>query len=304
MHLKDDDKDKKLSDRVIAKRAVRLASASEGAFIELEKNNPLELHPVYIVGSEVPIPGGTQEEEDGVQVTKVSDFKKTVKVFKEEFLSKGLDEAWGNVIAVVVQPGVEFSDESVHEYNREATKELIAALDEYPNLVFEGHSTDYQTKYKIKEMVQDGIAILKVGPALTFALREALFALCLIEEELLGDSGVYLSNFMNILENEMLKNPSNWKNHYHTSGDKLRLKRHYSMSDRSRYYLPVKEVDESIKRLIDNLELEKIPLTLLSQYMPIQYTRIRTGKLNNDVKSLIQSKICDCIKDYMFAVLP
>ena len=35
-------------------------------------------------------------------------------------------------------------------------------------------------------MVEDGIAILKVGPALTFALREGLFALEQIERELYG----------------------------------------------------------------------------------------------------------------------
>ena len=38
-------------------------------------------------------------------------------------------------------------------------KELAAAIKEIPDLVFEGHSTDYQTKIKLREMVEDGVAI-------------------------------------------------------------------------------------------------------------------------------------------------
>ena len=95
-----------------------------------------------------------------------------------------LINAWENVVAVVVQPGVEFGDESVHEYDRVAARQLVAALGQYPQIVFEGHSTDYQTDVKLKEMVEDGIAILKVGPALTFAMREGLVALNYIENEL------------------------------------------------------------------------------------------------------------------------
>ena len=62
----------------------------------------------------------------------------------------GLEKAWNNVIAVVVQPGVEFGDESIHEYDRVAARDLSNALGKYPNLVFEGHSTDYQTREKLR----------------------------------------------------------------------------------------------------------------------------------------------------------
>ena len=53
-------------------------------------------------------------------------------------------------------------------------------------MVFEAHSTDYQTAGALRALVEDRWAILKVGPALTFALREALFALSAIEEELIA----------------------------------------------------------------------------------------------------------------------
>ena len=50
-------------------------------------------------------------------------------------------------------------------------------LKEFPDICFEGHSTDYQTATDLYNMVTDGSAILKVGPALTYGLREALFSL-------------------------------------------------------------------------------------------------------------------------------
>jgi D-tagatose-1,6-bisphosphate aldolase subunit GatZ/KbaZ len=152
------------------------------------------------------------------------------------------------------------------------------------------------------KVVEDGIAILKVGPALTFALREAFFALNHIENELFRDKpGIELSNFIDVLDGAMVKNPENWKQHYHGSGSKIRLARKYSFSDRCRYYLPVPEVKESIKRLISNLESIDIPLVLISQYMPVQYTRIRSGLLANDPTSLIKDRVVNCIEEYLYA---
>ena len=78
-------------------------------------------------------------------------------------------------------------------------------------------------------MVEDGIAVFKVGPALTFALREALFALNHIENELLkGRNGIELSNFIEVLDETMVNKPENWIKHYHGNDEKLRLSRKYS----------------------------------------------------------------------------
>ena len=71
-------------------------------------------------------------------------------------------------MALVVQPGVEFADESVVEYSRPKARELVACLKEYPDLALEGHSTDYQPRSCLRELVEDGVAILKVGPASFF----------------------------------------------------------------------------------------------------------------------------------------
>lgn len=305
MKLADDDANLPLDIAVIAERGAILCAASEEAYRELLISKPEAMQPVYVVGSEVPIPGGAQEEDEGIQVTKVVDFKSTVETFKNAFYKYNLKSAWESVIAVVVQPGVEFGDESVHEYNREAAKELINSLKEYPTLVFEGHSTDYQTKEALRKMVEDGIAILKVGPALTFELREGLFALCNIENELFKyNPAVDLSNFITILDAAMVKNPSNWKKHYHGTAEKIKYARKYSFSDRARYYFPVEEVRVAVETLIKNLKSTKIPLTLLSEFMPIQYNKIRSGILKNEPEAILKDRIVNCIDDYMYASIP
>ena len=301
MHLGDDDMNSKLDTRVIAERGAMLCEIAEKLFAELKSNNPEVLQPVYVVGSEVPIPGGSQEEE-GIQITKEADFRDTVETFKAAFYSRGLNNAWDNVIAVVVQPGVEFGDESIHEYDRVAAQGLRGALQEYSQLVFEGHSTDYQTAGALKEMVEDGIAILKVGPGLTFALREGLFSLNHMENELFKSSpNVNVSDFINVLDSVMVNNPEFWIKYYHGSIGSVELARKYSLSDRCRYYLPVKEVKAALDLMLSNLKSVEIPLTLISQYMPVQYTKIRKGLLNNDPESLVKDRVVNCIDTYLEA---
>lgn len=303
MHLGDDDRENPLDTAVIAERGAVLCREAEAAYALLKENNPDSLHPVYVIGSEVPIPGGSQEEEEGIQVTKAEDFKNTLATFRQAFAAHNLLPAWEYVIAVVVQPGVEFGDESIHSYDRMAAGELTEALKQYPDMVFEGHSTDYQTPQALKEMVEDGIAILKVGPALTFAMREGLFALARIEKELFQfHPEVEQSNFMDVLDWYMGSNPVYWKSHYHGTSDKVRYARKFSFSDRCRYYLPLPEVKLALDKLIHNLQSVTIPLTVISQYLPVQYHKIRTGNLKNEPERLLKDRIINCIDDYVYAI--
>ena len=292
-----DDGDGILSAEVIAERGADLCAVAEKAFQSTEKGRQ---RPVYVIGSEVPIPGGAQTNE-GLKVTSASDFAATVDLFKKSFLKRGLNEAWENVIAVVVQPGVEFGSNTVHDYNPNDSAELKRILKEYPTMVFEGHSTDYQKELSLRQMVEDGIAILKVGPALTFALRESLVALEFIEKDLLFGSN-RLSNSSETLENVMLSDPGNWKNHYKGSDMQKRLARKYSYSDRCRYYLTDSKVKESMKRLINNLDSIEIPMPLISQYLPSQYWKIRNGQMRNEPIELVKGNIKDTLDHYYAAV--
>lgn len=162
-----------------------------------------------------------------------------MRAFEEAFRARGLDHAWNNVIGIVVQPGVEEKDAGCTEYDRSKAATLCEAIREYDNIVFEGHSTDYQTKIKLRELVEDGVAILKVGPGLTFAMREALFALAYAEKELLKDRN---SHFMEVLDEAMVADPQYWKKHYQGTKEEIAFKRKYSFSDRCRYYMPEKRL--------------------------------------------------------------
>lgn len=299
MRLGDDDQDKLLDNEVIARRGARLYNACEKAFKRRLLKHPESIHPVYVVGSEVPIPGGGITLEKMV-ITSPDDFNNTIYAYKKVFKELGLDDAWENIIAIVVQPGVEFGNESIHRYNRDDAKHLCRALKKYPDIVFEGHSTDYQLPESLKEMVEDGIAILKVGPALTFALREALFQLCMIEKEIIEYKNQ--SHFIELLESEMIKNPVYWKKYYQGSELEMKLSRKYGFSDRSRYYMTLPNIDEAIRKLIANLDNVNIPLGLLKQYMPLQYVEVRDGVIDFKPKELIKSAICKIVDDYNYAV--
>ena len=168
-----------------------------------------------------------------------------------------------------------------------------------PPFIYEAHSTDYQTEDALGRMVRDHFAILKVGPGLTFALRETLFALEAIEGEWLAHRrGVGRVRLRETLQRVMQEHPEHWRAYFHGDEDELRFARDFSFSDRSRYYWPQPEVRASVERLVGNLSAHPIPLTLLSQYLPIQYQAVREGTLANDPRALIGAGIGTVIDAY------
>lgn len=174
-------------------------------------------------------------------------------------------------------------------------------LKHYPNIVFEGHSTDYQPYEKLREMVEDGIAIIKVGPALTYAGREALFSLSMIEDELI-ENKAERSNLRAVLENIMLEDDSNWKKYYQGSENEKLLLRKYSFSDRSRYYFADKRVETAVEKLFENLNETGIPMHVLHQYMPLQYAKVRDGKIKCEARELVKESIRYIVENYNYAV--
>lgn len=300
MKLADDSKEEKLKTEVIARRGAVLYRACREAFEERLAEKEDAFKPVYVIGSEVPVPGGSQEAQESVEVTSPEAFEDTINTYKAVFEREGVSEAWEDIVAVVVQPGVEFGDSDICMYDRIKAHALCQAIKKYPDLVFEGHSTDYQTARRLKEMVEDGIGILKVGPALTFALREALFSLSMIEKELIDE--VRQSHFIEILETAMLENPANWKQHYHGRDKELELAIKYSFSDRSRYYLGERKVAQAQQKLFSNLEKADIPMNMLYQYMPVQYKRVRDGRIRKDAAALAKDAVTNIIYDYNYAV--
>lgn len=295
-----DDPEGLLSTETIARRGAALYKASIKGYEELKSEKADAVRPVFIIGSEVPIPGGAQEAEDTLAVTSPDAFKDTVATYRRVFKEEGVEDGMNDVIAVVVQPGVEFGDDQVFLYNHDAATELCAALKEYPEVCFEGHSTDYQSAECLKHMVEDGIAILKVGPALTYGLREALFALSFMEKELVPVKEQ--ARFIETLEEVMLKNPGNWQKHYHGDDKQLALARKYSFSDRARYYIGQPEVVEAMEKLFENLKNYPIPMNMLHQYMPVSYNKVRDGELKLDPRELAMDGVVNFMLDYEYAV--
>lgn len=298
MRLGDDPANVRLPDTLIAQRAARLAKACEEEVQILKEAGQDVMEPVYIIGSEVPIPGGALHEQAGMQITRPEDLHASIQAFSSAFAALDLQDAWKRVIGVVVQPGVEEKDSGCTDYERAKAADLVQALQPYENLVFEGHSTDYQTPENLRQLVEDGFGILKVGPALTCAAREALFALAMMEKELLPAGH---SHFMEILDAAMVKDPRHWQSHYHGSPHQQALRRKYSFSDRSRYYMSQPAVTKAMETMMANLSKTGIPLFLLSQYMPIQYAKVRAGLLLNQPEALVKDRIQNTIDDYLFA---
>ncbi len=300
MRLGGDDPDAPLPVALVAARGARLCAAAEheAASRGLER-------PVYVIGSEVPVPGGTTETEEGLRVTPPEEFRATVAAFRAAFLAEGLAEAWDRVVAFVVQPGVEFGDDGIHAYDRAAAAALSASLGAAEGRVFEGHSTDYQPEPRLREMVEDGVAILKVGPALTFALREGLLALSHVEEALLPRHPELVpARFPEALDAAMRANDVHWRRYAHGSEADLAFSRRFGRSDRSRYYLPVPSVQEAADRLLRNLEATGVPLTLVSQYLPTAYDAANEAGRAPDPRTLATARLRDCLRAYAAAVLP
>jgi D-tagatose-1,6-bisphosphate aldolase subunit GatZ/KbaZ len=203
---------------------------------------------------------------------------------------------------LVVQPGVEFDLERVIDYERSATGELRRVLDDHGRLVFEAHSTDYQTRANLRALVEDHWAVLKVGPALTFAMREALFALAAIEDELVEEGT--RSELLSVVEHRMQEDPGYWDRYYPGGPAARRLLRRYSYSDRIRYYWSYPDVEDAQRRLFSNLAVHEIPQTLLSQYLPRQYERVRHGGLEGVPEALVFDHIRDTLQDYAIACCP
>ena len=246
-----------LPDEIAAGRAARLAQVAEAV------DAPLAIS--YVVGTEVPIPGGVGQELE-VHVTEPDAARATIAAHKKAFAARKLEAAFARVIAVVVQPGVEFGASDVVAYDRAEARELAAVLDDLPQLVFEAHSTDYQTRGGLAAMVADGFAILKVGPALTFALREALYGLDHIAQALLGANET--DSLRAFMERTMTDDPRYWAGYYGGGPSEQRLLRHFSLSDRIRYYWARPEVVDAVARLMQRLQGRKIPPALAHQYLP------------------------------------
>jgi len=286
-----------LSDELIAERTARLCVQAENAWQSSGGEAP-----VYVIGSEVPVPGGAQDSLHELAVTEPQLALASIAAHRAAFARCGLTAAWERVIALVVQPGVEFDQERIVEYAPSRAQRLSACLESVPRLVFEAHSTDYQTAEALAALVRDHFAILKVGPALTFALREAVWALDQIEREWLGDEKS--SRVRETLLAALRSDPQHWRKYYQGSGRTLELQLAYSLSDRIRYSWPDASVTRALAHLEASFDSGTPPLPLLRQYLPSAYGAVRRAEIRPSAQNLIVHHVRQVLCDYSQACTP
>ena len=286
-----------LTDEVIAERCASLCIAAEEAWRRAGGEPP-----VYVIGSEVPTPGGAQEKLHELAVTEPQAALATLAAHRNAFARGGLDSAWERVIALVVQPGVEFDHDTVIDYVPAKARQLATCLEREPRLVFEAHSTDYQTPESLAALVRDHFAILKVGPALTFALREAVWGLEQIVREWRGNERA--PRVRETVLAAMRADPSHWRRHYHGEGRALELQLEYSLSDRIRYYWPLPAVAEALSRLAASFDEEPPPLALLHQYLPDAHRAVRRGEIALRARSILIHQVRQILGEYSWACRP
>jgi len=287
-----------LDDQSVASRAADLAQTCEAAL-------PLGAHLHYVVGTEVPPPGGVradQEAEHTVQPTRPEAAKLTLETHFHEFQRHGMAGAASRIVALVVQPGVEFGPAQIDHLPADATgRTLRSVLHHYPGLCFEAHSTDYQKPGAYPRLADMGFAFQKVGPALTFAYRQAIYALDLLVDVLDG-KGRSVPVVRNVMEVEMQRDPRYWKGHYYGDSTTLYQLRHFSYSDRIRYYWPLPAAKASVSALRERLAGQALPTPMLEQFFSRQ-TLENADRLasNHDLAyALVLGCIQEALQPYYF----
>lgn len=250
-----------LDDGTTAARAVQLAAVAEATAARLGLSLP-----VYIIGTEVPAPGGADHVISTLDLTSPEAARQTIAVHREIFARAGQSAAFARAIGLVVQPGVEFGNHNVVTYDPSRSGPLTALLSDEPQFVYEAHSTDYQGEAGLTALVQNGFQILKVGPELTFVLREVLYALDLIASDLIPGYGD--RPLLQAMEALMLADTGHWQRHYPGAPAEQRLMRHYSLSDRIRYYWTEPRAGAAVESLLSALRDRPLPLPLLWQHLP------------------------------------
>jgi D-tagatose-1,6-bisphosphate aldolase subunit GatZ/KbaZ len=289
------DDPRSLGDELIAERTAALCEITEAVWRRTAGEAP-----VYVIGSEVPVPGGAHETLNELAVTTPEAAHATIEAHRRAFVRHGIEAAWSRVIGLVVQPGVEFDHHQVIDYVPSNAVALSRSIESVPGIVFEAHSTDYQTAGALAALVRDHFAILKVGPGLTFALREGLWALSDIASEL---GLIPEASLKEIVLGEMKREPRYWKSYY-TDPERQAFDLQFSLSDRIRYYWSTPVVERACARLFEELASRNIPLTLISQYLPAQYAAIRAGQLKSDPRELVFDGVEQVLRHYDRACRP
>jgi len=271
----------------IAERAADLCAVAERYAPDPDKL-------IYVIGTEVPIPGGETEEPAALDVTSVDRFRATIETHRHTFAARDLGAAWERIVSVVTQPGVDFGHSSIYPFVPEKARSLSEAILSEDGLTFEAHSTDYQSTEALSRLVENHFFFLKVGPELTFRFREAVFALIAMEAWIEPEAP---SGLEEVITRRMDDSDGYWRDYYRGTEREIARLRIFSYSDRIRYYWSDPEVSEALNRLIQNLETAGLPETVVSPFFPDR----AFGDIPTDPETLITKHVQRCVQRYVEA---
>ena len=263
-----------LSETTMAERAAELCAVAEQAS---GRNKPC-----YVIGTEVPIPGGETQVLDALAVTRPEAALNTYELHREAFTRRGLGEAFSRVAGIVVQPGVDFGNSQIFAFDRARAGALSRSVIHMEGVVFEAHSTDYQSQDGLRDLVQSHFAILKVGPELTFAYREAVMAMVAIEAWLKPATP---SRMVETMAEVMDAEPRHWRGYVADDDDTMRI---FGLSDRIRYYWPNPQMAAAVRRLRLNIDANDVPPGLVWQYAG--HLPVKCGGISLSAQ-IIQNKV-------------
>lgn len=266
-----------LGDDVTAARSAQLARVCCDAGDDL----------LFVVGTEVPPPGGARMDEHGdIPPTQTAAARATLAAH---------DAAFGDMVGLigglVVQPGVEFSPTAVHAMPMDRDPHLLDALIDHPNVCLEAHSTDYQDPAVFPRLADLGFAFQKVGPALTFAYRKALYAL----DQLRDPNGTLQAT----MEQVMLADPSKWQGHYTGNAEALYQQRHFGLADRIRYYWPHPDAQSAVTALKQTF-VHTLPDNALAKVFDIDVLDRAEVLQGSQCQRLIDAQIEIALQPYFF----
>lgn len=280
-----------LPQALCAERAAQLAAECEAA-----APDPSSL--AYVIGTEVPRPGGALGEEEVLRPTRPEDAREVIEVHREAF-ARLAPAAWERVVALVVQPGVEFSPQHVTHYDPTRVGALETALQGQPQMCFEAHSTDYQRPGALASIAAKHFAILKVGPGLTDAFRSALYRLdgLVADGEPTGGPGALART----LEQLMVGDDRHWREHYRGSAQEMSRLRHHSYADRIRYYWPQPAAQQGVTALYARIDAAGWPpyvlRDLFSEPVVERAEALRDGA-TGVAQALVLASIQDALMPY------
>lgn len=216
----------------------------------------------YVIGTEVPAPGGETEAPHEIAVTTPEAAARTFALHAEAFRARGLEGTLRRVLALVVQPGVDFGNDHVFRFAPEKARALSGAALRLPGIAWEAHSTDHQSQTALAALVRGHFAILKVGPELTFAFRQAVVGMALVEREM---GLARPSGLIDAIASEMKAEPRHWRA-YVPAGPREAHAMLFGLSDRVRYYWPRPAIQAALGRLYQNIISARPEPGLLAQF--------------------------------------